>query len=81
VAPPSGALFDLGAYTVQPTLLASAVDIGEPWIMATLQGCGVVLDFDSAIEIPPGAGIAMIQLNAAASVAYDNTVVWLEDWI
>jgi hypothetical protein len=41
----------------------------------------VVLDFDSAIEIPPGAGIAMIQLNAAASVAYDNTVVWLEDWI
>lgn len=79
VAPPSGALLDLAAYTVQPTL--DTGDLGIGYTFAAVQGSGIVYPIPGGIEIPPGTGLACIQVPATASVQFEITVVWLEDWL
>jgi hypothetical protein len=81
VAPVSGVLLDLAAYSVQPTLLASSVDLGIRYVYSNVQGSGVVYPIPGGIELPPGAGVAMIQVPATASVVFDISVTWLEDWM
>lgn len=79
VAPPSGALLDLAAYSAQPTLEAG--DIAPGFTFAAVQGSGIVYPIPGGIEIPPGTGIACIQIPAQASVAFEISVTWLEDWL
>jgi len=82
VAPPSGALFDQGRHTFgEPTLLASSIDMDTRFIFGAFRSAGQVNEIPGGIDIPPGTGVAMIQVSAVASVAFDNTVSWLEDWI
>jgi hypothetical protein len=81
VAPPSGALFDQGAFPAEPTLLASSVDLGIRYVFPAFQSAAIQCEIPGGIDIPPGAGVALIQINAILSVVYDNSVVWLEDWI
>lgn len=78
-APVSGALLDLAAYSVQPTL-DTAPDQGLRFTFAAVAASGIVYPIPGGIELPPGAGIAFIQIPATASVAFDISVSWLEDW-
>ena len=81
VAPVSGVLLDLAAYSVQPTLLASSVDFGLGFTFAAAVASGFVYPIPGGIEIGPGAGVAFIQVPATASVAFEITLTWLEDWL
>ncbi len=78
VAPVSGVLLDLAAYTVQPTLIAG--DFGFGWAAPAVQGAGIVLPIPGGIEIPPGAGLVLIQVAATIWPISDITFSWLEDW-
>lgn len=78
VAPPSGVLLDLAAYTVQPTF--DTGDLGLGWILAAVAASGVVYPIPGGIEIPPGAGLAIVTGAAIAIPASDVTFVWYEDW-
>jgi hypothetical protein len=81
VAPVSGVLLDLAAYSVQPTLLASSVDLGPRFVFSAVQGSGIIYPIPGGLEIGPGAGVAMIQVPATISVVFDIGVTWLEDWM
>lgn len=63
-APVSGWALDLGAYTVQPTLAAGA-GIGYGFVFAAVAASGIVLPL-RGIEIPPGAGLALLNRAAIA---------------
>jgi len=81
VAPPSGVLLDLASFTVQPTLEPGSVDMGIGYTFAPANGSGLIYPIPGGIEIPGGAGLAMLQLPAAASVAFEISATWLEDWL
>lgn len=78
-APVSGALLDLAAFSVQPTL-DTAPDQSLRFTFAAVAGSGIVYPIPGGIELGPLAGIAFIQVPAVASVAFDIFVSWLEDW-
>lgn len=67
VAPVSGVVVDLAAYTVQPTL-DTGVAMWQ-WNLAAVIGSGVVLPFE--VTIPPGAGLAIAQIAATVTPALD----------
>lgn len=62
VAPPSGFLLDLAAFSVQPTLVAGGGF--RRWMAAAVAGSAVVWPFRRPIVIPPGAGLAILQNQA-----------------
>jgi len=78
IAPPSGALLDLAAYSVQPTFESG--DLGIGWVLAAVAASGIVYPIPSGIVIPPGAGLCITTGAAVAVPASDVTFVWLEDW-
>jgi hypothetical protein len=77
-APVSGVLLYLAAFTVQPT--KDATDIGIGWVAPAVQGAGITMPLAGGIEIPPGAGLALVQVAATAWPASEITFTWLEDW-
>lgn len=79
VAPPSGVLLDLAAYSVQPTLDTN--DLGLGFTFAATQSSGITYPIPGGIELGPGAGIACIQVAATASAQFEISVSWLEDWL
>lgn len=78
IAPPSGFLLDLAAFTTQPTLDASELVLG--WTAAALAASGIIYPIPGGVEIPPGTGIVCTQVAATAWPASEITVVVLEDW-
>lgn len=78
LAPPSGFLLDLAAFSVQPTLDTS--DLGIGWTAPAVQGAGIVRPMPGII-VPPGTGLAIVQV--AATIWPASEVVWeiLEDWL
>ncbi len=78
IAPPSGFLLDLAAYSVQPTLDAS--EIGPGWTAAAVAAAGIVYPLPGGIEIKPGEGLVCAQVAATAWPVSEVTVVLLEDW-
>lgn len=78
LAPPSGALLDLAAYSVQPTLIVG--EVGPEWVFAAVAGSALILPFPGGIEIPAGTGLAIIQVDAAAAPVIAHAPSWLEDW-
>lgn len=79
VAPVSGVLLDLAAFSVQPTL--DTVDTVLGYTFAAVQGSGIVLPIPGGLEIGPGAGVAFIQVPATASPTFEVAATWLEDWM
>lgn len=79
VAPVSGVLLDLAAYSVQPTLVTTS-DFGLGWTAPAVQGAGIVYPIPGGIIVPPGAGVAIVQVAATAWPASEITFAWLEDW-
>lgn len=75
-APPSGALLDLAAYSVQPTLQTPA--LARRNLPATI-GSFLVFDFrDVPIVVRPGQGLAIGTPVATILQASDFTFVWDE---
>lgn len=78
-APVSGVLLDLSAYSVQPTL--DTIDMGIGWDAAAVAGAGLVYPIPGGIVLPPGAGLAIIQVVATAWPVSEISFSWLEDWL
>jgi hypothetical protein len=76
VAPQSGALLDLAAYTVQPTL-AGGVPLARANLPAAI-GSGFIWVFAEPIEVNPGTGLAIITPVATILQPSDFTFVWDE---
>ena len=72
IAPGSGALLDLAAFTVQPTLETVGL---FGWVAAAVAGSGVVYP-TGGIVIPPAAGIAIVQVAATAWPASEVHFRW-----
>lgn len=54
--PVSGWLLDLGAYSVQPTLVAGPLPPG--WVLSAVIGSGLIYPWSGiGIQIPPGTGL------------------------
>lgn len=75
--PPSGALLDLGAYTAQPTIVAAGAYIWK-WNTPAAIGSGFILPFPKPLEIPAGAGLAIVTPPAVILQPYDYTFWWEE---
>jgi hypothetical protein len=75
VAPPTGAVLDLAAYSVQPTLQPEAL-WRDTW--APTVGIGFQKLFPEGICVPPGTGLAMITTSFDAIDIGDLTFIWRE---
>lgn len=75
ITPQSGALLDLAAYTVQPTL--TGVLLSRANLPAAI-GAGFIWVFAEPIIIPPGEGLALITPEAVILQPSDVTFVWDE---
>jgi len=64
---------------VQPTL--DGIDLALGFTFAAVQASGFVYPIPGGIELGPGAGVAFIQVPATASVVFDISASWLEDWL
>ncbi len=62
VAPPSGAILDKAAYSVQPTAIAN--DLCRFQLPAAI-GSAMIWQFREPIEINPGQGLALVSVVAA----------------
>jgi hypothetical protein len=78
IAPPSGVLLDLAAFTGQPTFDAS--DIPPGWTAAAQAASGLVYPIPGGIILPPGTGIGLVQVAATAWPISEIGFSWLEDW-
>lgn len=79
IAPPSGALLDLGAYGVEPTVVGA--ELGPGWPLAAVAASGFIYPIPSSgIEIAPGTGLALCNIGAVITPAADISFAWLEDW-
>jgi len=78
IAPPSGFLLDLAAFSAQPTLIAGELGIG--WVAAAIAAGGGVFAIPGGIIIGPGTGLACLQTKATIWPISEVSVVVLEDW-
>lgn len=75
-APGSGAVLDLAAFTVQPTL--EGIELTRDNLPATI-GSGFVWSFlDSPLEVGPGKGLAVCTPVAVILQPSDFTFIWDE---
>src|SRR5688572_6389078 len=74
-APVSGALLDLAAFSVQPTMEALSL---YGFQSAAVSGSGIILPFPRGVEVPPGAGLVLANNAAIIWVASDVTIAWEE---
>lgn len=75
VAPPSGPLLDLAAFSAQPTLEAAGF---RRWVAAAVAASGVVFPIPREIVIPPAAGLVIVQTAATIWPVSDIYVEWCE---
>jgi hypothetical protein len=80
--PPSGAILDLAAYSVQPTLLPAAgtntAGMHFTWSFAAVVGSGVVYSIPRGIVVPAGNGLCIAQKTAVIFPISDIGFEWEE---
>lgn len=76
-APSSGALLDLAAFTVQPTIVSTAAPMLR-WMLPAAVGSGFILPIPGQIEVPAGTGLALITPVATILQPSDVTFWWQE---
>jgi hypothetical protein len=54
--------------------------MGFSWVFSAAIASGAIYNIPGGIEIPPGTGIALIQVNATASNVFEILFSWLEDF-
>ncbi len=77
VAPPSGTLLDLAAFTAQPAL-ASATAYMNRWNLPAAIGAGMIWVFGDPIKVPPLTGLVVVTPVAVIGQPIDITFVWSE---
>lgn len=77
IAPVSGALLDLSAFSVQPTLDAS--ELGPECQPGNLAGAGLLYDIPGGIVIPPGTGLVIAIITGAAFPGSGISFTFYED--
>ena len=77
IAPVSGALLDLAAFTVQPTL--AAAELGPDVQPGNSAEAGFTYDIPGGIVIPPGTGLVVAIITGAAFPASGIGFIWQED--
>lgn len=77
-APVSGALLDLSAYSVQPTLDGS--ELGPEFVAAAFAAAGIVYAIPGGIVVPFGTGLVLAQSQATIWPVSGVSFSWLEDW-
>jgi hypothetical protein len=75
LSPASGALLDLAAFSVQPTITALRL---HSWYIPAAIGSGFVWAFEFPIEIPEGNGLALTTGSALAFPVSAVTFSWQE---
>ena len=76
VAPPSGALLDLAAYSAQPTLISGSMM--RTHLPAAI-GAGYMWVFEgNPLVVPPGEGIAIVTPVAVVLQPSDFSFIWEE---
>jgi|SRR5712692_6658608 len=78
IAPPSGALLDLAAYSVQPTF--DGDNIGPGWVFSAVASAGLIYPIPGGFQVGPGAGLALVAAATIAGAISRVTYVFLEDW-
>ncbi len=81
LAPPSGALLDLAAYSAQPThapVVTNTAGKLAIWTFAAVAASGVIFPFPRGIEIPAGNGLAIANQTGIIFPASDIVFVWEE---
>lgn len=73
VAPSSGALLDLAAFSAQPTLETGGL---RGFVAAAVAASGIVFPLPRGLVIPPGAGLALVQIAATAWPASEVYFEW-----
>lgn len=75
VVPQSGALLDLAAYSVQPTLATpNLLHFNLPAVI----GSGLIWTFPEGIRVPAGAGLVIITPPAVIGQPSDISFIWKE---
>lgn len=77
VAPVSGVLLDLAAFSAQPTL--AAAELGPDFESAAAAANAFMYDIPGGIVIPPGTGLVIAQVAAVIYTATSIHFVWFED--
>lgn len=83
MGPPSGALLDLGVFSVQPTLEAG--DFG-PVFMQTgtntlARGLHFMSDFSGGLYVPPGTGVCFVSVGTdGGNPSFEVSLTWTEDF-
>lgn len=75
VVPQSGALLDLAAYSVQPTLASPNL---HTFNLPAVVGAGLIWTFPNGLRIPNAGGLAIITPQAVVGQPSDITFVWSE---
>lgn len=75
VAPPSGPLLDLAAFSAQPTLATPPL---KGFVAAAVAASGIVFPVPRELVVPPGTGLAIIQIAATAWPASEVSFEWNE---
>jgi hypothetical protein len=78
IAPPSGMLLDLAAFSVQPTLASG--EVGPGWVAAAFAASGIMYPVPGGIVIPPGTGLVIAQVAATIWPVSEIMFSVLEDW-
>jgi hypothetical protein len=82
LAPPSGALLDLAAFSAQPTLSPAAgtntAGMFFTWDFAAVIGSGIIAPLPRGIVIPAGFGLCLAQKTAVIFPVSDVGFVWEE---
>jgi hypothetical protein len=76
-APASGALLDLAAYTVQPTLVSATAYMFR-WNLPATIGSGFILPLPDVLRIPAGQGLCLVTPPAVILQPGDVTFWWRE---
>ena len=78
LAPPSGALLDLGDYTGQPVI--DGLCLGPPFNNLAEIGAFLSHSFrGSGLCVPPGTGLGLVQVTGGNIPAMEVSLTWMED--
>ena len=73
VAPPSGFLVDISAFSAQPTLAAG--ELGPGWVLPAVTASGIIIPIPRGITVIPGQGLCIVNRAAIAFPTCEAYVV------
>ena len=75
IAPVSGVLLDLAAYSVQPTFETGGL---KGWVLMAVAAATILYPISKGIVVPPGTGLALVTAAAIIIPISEVWAVWAE---